>query len=155
HFAGDERALVIHPHSTELARIPVKLPPEPTMAIEEDFDLKAGRAPAALRVTTRYQGAHADQMRAKLQITSPAELSRQYLNFYAQDDAKIQATALPKIADDAVGNVVTVTEQYAIPNFWTGDRRHFDAHAIGNALNRPHVRRRSMPLAITHPVYIT
>ena len=152
------RALVVRDGTTELTEVPLEKPggadAEPGISVEEHYRIEDYRSPVHLEVVTRYRGAEADEMRENLGATPVADLGKEYLNFYAQDDPRIEAEGPPVLADDPVANTITTTERYLVPDFWKGRRRELRAWAVGKYLGKPRVTRRTMPLALPYPLSV-
>jgi transglutaminase-like putative cysteine protease len=147
-----EWALVVTPETTELTSLPAPSAPEPFTDIEERYSAKDRSAPVQLEIVTRYRRASANGMRHSLATTTLPDLTRTWLNFYARTDPGIRTTRDATVEDDQERNVITVTERYAIPDFWDNHKRSFYAWAIDEHLAAPRISQRSMPLGISHPV---
>jgi hypothetical protein len=149
-----ERALLVSPETEGLIPIPVPTAEQPTTVVEETYVLPAADEPARLHVQTTYSGRDADEMRATLESTSPAERARNYLNFYAHRDEGVRALHAPQVADTREANVLTTTEDYELPAFWRGGKQRFNAWPVSDRLHRPETRLRTHPLRVEHPVHV-
>jgi len=150
---NDERALIIHPGTTSLAKIVTNQKGGTT--IEQTFDSKTWSAPTTLTVRSTYTGGDADSMRADLASTSIADLAKERINRLAGDLPKIASDAAPSISDDRTRNVVVVTERYTIRDLWKDREWSYFPRAIEHRLTRPDTSIRSMPLAFDYPLNLT
>lgn len=149
-----ERALLVQSDTDRLVPIPTPVAPDATSIVEETFTLPTTAHPGQLRVESTYRGRDADAMRVELDSMSQSERARKYLNFYAQRDATIRASRPPRIKDDRDLNVITVMEDYEIPDFWDHAVRDFHAWTIADELRRPATRLRAAPIQIRHPTHV-
>jgi hypothetical protein len=148
------KALVLRPGVAALEDITSPALASPTIFATERYVVSSLTAPVALTVTTVYTGEDADEMRYFVSRTSPENLGKQYLNFYAEDSPQIEASGLPQIADDESTNTLTVTERYSIPDFWKNDVHQVNANRIVEEVGKPRVSKRSMPLRVRYPLNI-
>ncbi|MDY7232609.1 DUF3857 domain-containing protein [Hyalangium rubrum] len=149
------RALVVDPATTALVEIPRPQLNEPTTVVEETYHAMDRWKEGTLRVVTTRTGSDANRMRRELATTSMADLSRSYLNFYARVDPKIRQGSPMAVEDDEKRNVLILREHYVIDRFWAnGGRRDFEGAFIETQLWEPAITRRTMPLAIQHPVHL-
>lgn len=150
------RALLIDEATEALTPIPAPEAPEPTMEVEEHYVEGAGESGmgTALTVRTRFRGERANEMRRTFATSAQKDLEREYLNYYARTDPGIRMTAPLKVTDDPEHNELTLVESYAINAFWKGGQRDFDGSSVLSHVQRPHIARRTMPLAIEHPVNV-
>lgn len=122
------------------------------------FDLRAGRdKPVSLSVTTTLDGDEADELRGSLATTSSDELTRHYLNFYAQTYPGIATEAPVEVEDDVENNRLITRERYRIDGIARRDeskrRDTVDVSAadINSWLKVPGTIVRHSPLAVAHP----
>ncbi|MGA7616221.1 MAG: DUF3857 domain-containing protein [Thermoanaerobaculia bacterium] len=148
------RALLVDRTTTALVPIPPPEMPRPTTSIEEIYRVGEGGAGAELEVKSVYTGEDADDMRGYFDSTSNAELARNYVNHYAQFDAKVTALERPVVKDDRSANRIVVTERYSIPSFWKNHRRDLFAWAMDDWLSRPASVQRSGPYGLIHPAHV-
>jgi transglutaminase-like putative cysteine protease len=152
-------ALVIAPRVTELESIPFEPPAQPLVEAAAVFDLRAGTdAEGSYAISTTYRGSEADALRRKLRYTSPAELGKNYLNYYRSRYPGIRAVGPPDIHDDPLTNQITVNESYRIAHPFeskdSGEKRfELEAEVIHDDAQRPSQPARVAPLAIDHGVY--
>ncbi len=106
-------------------------------------------------MVTTYKGSDADDMRNQLAHQLMSELSKAYLNYYAETDPGIQADGDPQVKDDEEMNTIVITEKYRIPDFWKEGGRVFVADRIHTEVAKPGISRRSQPLGVRHPVCLS
>jgi transglutaminase-like putative cysteine protease len=129
-------------------------------SVRERFVSDAFDAPALLSVETVYRGAAADRMRARLATTSRADLSRSFLQYYAQNYPEIEETAAFAVDDRRAENVLTLTEAYRITAFWervdasSPYRAMVYPDAVSDEMQRPSKTMRRSPYRLSHPVHI-
>jgi hypothetical protein len=146
--------LVIAPDSTEAVAIPpAPEPREPPRDVRSEFKI-GSNGEATLMVTTTFSGEEADDMRSGIAAKSAKDMSRSYLNFYAQAFPDLSAAAPLDIKDDRSKNVITIRESYKIPKFWRDGERRLTPDVIWNYLEAPEVTQREAPLALDHPVWV-
>jgi hypothetical protein len=148
------RALVLRPETTAVEDIPAPPLKSPTIFTTERYVVTNAAAPVALTVRTVYVGEAADDMRNDLSRASTEELGRRYLNFYAQDNPRIEAAGTLTVEDDESTNTVTVVERYTIPDFWKDSVHLVGASSMLDYVQKPAVNRRSMPLRVAYPLNI-
>lgn len=149
-----ERALVLRPETQALTTIPLNASAQPTVTVQQVYQIAHYDAPVALTVTTTLRGADADEARYRLAGESRADLSKNYLNYYAEHDPSIEADGKPEVRDDEQANVIVITERYRIPNFWKDAAHVFLADRVGEELTKPDVSRRTQPLRIHYPLNV-
>ena len=150
-----ERALVLREDSQALEVVPPPKLNSPTTIIREYYLIKDYGSPVALLVDSTYRGADADDKRAEISTHSPAELAKVFLNYYADSNPSIRAEGPPTVHDDQNSNTIVITEKYVIESFWKEQNHYFDAALVYTELPKPAISKRSQPLAISHPLFIT
>ncbi len=95
-----ERALVLREGSDALEKIPRMSHTAGSTTVREVYKASSVNAPVSLSVTSTYRGADADSMRYRVANSSLAELSKQYLNYYANVNQSITTDGLPQVSDD-------------------------------------------------------
>ncbi|MEO6002877.1 MAG: DUF3857 domain-containing protein [Opitutus sp.] len=146
----------------ETASTKVVIPPlaQSTVHIEEQFDIKAFDQPARFRVSTRSSGLNADSQRRYFAQTTPDQIAKYYVNYYATNYPGLTSVAPPTLTDDRTANEVTVTETYDVPNLWVDAseprkiKAQFYPKTISDYAVRPQTSIRSMPLRIAHPIHV-
>lgn len=133
----------------------------PNEVIIERFDLQDGVfEKARMTVETTYLGTQADRMRNYFAANHPAEVARQYLNFYKDQFPNIGVDAPVTIEDDRQGNKIVVTEHYALDPAFTKDdkeQQHYfelNAHLVRSAARAPKTIVRTAPLQQDHPTHV-
>ncbi|HEX8698296.1 MAG TPA: hypothetical protein VF815_05635, partial [Myxococcaceae bacterium] len=149
------RALVVDPGTTALVEIPSPKLDEPTTIVDERYKGLTRHGEGTLHVITTRTGDDANDMRRELATTSLADMSRHYLNFYVKQDPNIRLGSPLKVEDDVERNVLVIREHYLVGKFWGEQlRREFDAFSISDHVTEPSISRRTMPLAVQHPVHV-
>lgn len=150
----NERALALREGTNALENIPLPTINAGSISINEKYQGKSSRGPISLDVSTTYVGDEADSMRQYISRYSLTELSKNYLNFYGEDNPSIKAVGLPQVADDQVTNTIVVREKYVIDEFWKDNKHYFLAEKIRAHTTRPNVAQRTMPLSVSYPLSI-
>ena len=152
------RALIVRPGMDRLTRMVVPEAARSSVKIEERFDVMAFDQPAGFHVTTHYTGRSADSMRRYFAQTTPEQIAKDYVNYYASVYLGTASVKPPTFAEDARRNVVTVEESYTVPNLWhdlaEGKKlkAEFYPKNISDLTTRPKTTVRAMPLGIDYPV---
>lgn len=154
------KALVIGDAHETLVDVAVASEGGTNVRIDERFDVASLDQPVAAVVTSRYAGNAAEHMRALFAGTSTAQVERNFLNDYAARYPSARFVSL-SFEDRPDINEVTVTERYALPDFF----RQHDGHVksplylygwgLAAYVRLPQVRKRSMPLALSYPLSVT
>jgi transglutaminase-like putative cysteine protease len=149
-------ALIVRAGNNQLAF--VDTPGRSTVDYQETFDVSAFDQPARFRVHTTFTGMSADSTRREFAQNTLAELSKNYVNYYASVYPGIAASAPPRMSEDKGLGTVYVDEAYTVPNLWkppaTGGRwvAEFYPKPISDLATRPAATVRTSPMAIAHPV---
>jgi transglutaminase-like putative cysteine protease len=147
-------ALVLRPGVIGLEEIPAPALNEPSVVQNEKYRIDKYGSPVSLVVTTTYTGDSADEIRYRFSQMQIEEIGKSYLNYYAESNPSIVQVSAPKVVDNDVSNVVVVTHEYSIPDFWKGSSHDITASRIADQIKKPRVSRRSMPLSISFPVHV-
>ena len=154
-------ALVLKSSSSVLVPMQMPVLVLPEQDINETFDLKGGyEQPATLRILTIYRGEMADYMRRRFAAEGLRTKEKSYVNYYAKIYPDIELAKPLEVDDDSVNNLFRVTEEYAIKSFWTSsddsDRLegNFYPQVIDDFIQQPTTRIRTMPLKISHPLFV-
>jgi hypothetical protein len=150
---NDERALVIDPRTTALARIATS--EKGGILIEQTYDAADETKPATMSVTATYHGRDADDLRARLATSSIADVGRQHLNRYAADQPKIESLGAPAVSDDRDANVIVLHERYRVRDLFAGGTFRYSPRSIELFLKRPDTMIRTTPLAFDYPLHLT
>ena len=148
-----ERALVLRSGEQTLSQIPRPNLESRYISIIETYGGGNG-LPVTLNVATTYRGADADEVRYGLATESLADLSKEYLNYYADAMPSISANGLPVVKDDPIKNTIVVTENYLIDDFWKNNSHSFLADKIYIELDKRGLSQRTMPLKVKFPLRV-
>jgi transglutaminase-like putative cysteine protease len=147
-------ALVLRPGVAALEEIPAPALSEPAVVQNEKYRIDKYGSPVSLVVTTTYSGDSADNIRYRFSRMQPEEIGKSSLNYYAESNPSILQVGAPKIVDNDVANVIVVTHEYSIPDFWKDSIHEITANRIADQIKKPRVSRRSMPLLVPFPVHV-
>ena len=145
-------ALVIAPNVTALERMAPDPSEGPQVDLLESYDVTKGNAPVTLRVVTQFVNTSAVAERRHFGTESIAEIQRKYENFYTKRFSSVRVAGQLAYQDSEETNTVSVTEQYELSAFWQDGKRTLDAWSIQQHLEKPSVVKRTMPLAVPHPL---
>ena len=126
--------------------------------VKNYFRMKNYDAPVSFEVRSVYRGRDATQFRSYWRNIDPAEMSRDYLKFYAASYPKIQAVEPFKITETPDRNEIHVRERYQIEDFCAGNAESggrecaFYPDLLAKKLPEVKLRERNMPLGIEYPV---
>ena len=154
------RALVIKSGQATLTPVIVPTNAQSTVRIAEQFDIVGFDQPARFQVTTISSGLSADSQRRYFAQTTPEQIAKHYVNYYASAYPGLTSSALPSLTDDVSNNIVTVVETYEVPNLWstpdeTGQiEAEFFPKPISDYAARPETTVRTMPLRMSHPINV-
>ena len=152
-------ALVLEAGESGPVRMYPDLPVEVSAAVEEHYFASDFSGPVRFVVSTRFHGNAAEWNRYQVSNVSTDVLQGKLLDYYARYHEGIEVAAPLEVSDDAVANVVTITETYRIPDFW---RRQQGAMshpvlllAFQGVLEKPREVNRKTPLLLSPPRYIS
>ena len=155
------RALVVRSGETSLTPIDIPANARRSMDIEETFNVTAFDQPASFRAVTRYTGTSSDATRRYFAETTPEQITKDYVNYYASAYPGLTAAEPVTCTEDTRHNTVTVEENYSVPKLWEkqtvkkGVKAFFYPKPISDYAIRPDTPVRTMPLAVDYPVNIT
>ena len=144
------RALVLKPGTTALSEIP--RPPANEKAQTERVRIVGWGKPVSFRVSTRYAGDEAMQMRRTLANASAKRLEERYLRYYAEDQPDIRLDAPLRVEDAPGKDELVISESYVLPPAGDDQVRDFTASSLDERLVAPRTTRRQLPLEVEHPV---
>ena len=151
-------ALVINDNLSGLTRIPFAYKGS-KIDIKEEYSMDEVGGYVTLKVQTTYYGDEADEVRNDYQSTSTDRITKNYLNFYADEYSDISIAKDFAYTDDPLNNIVVSYEEYLLKNFWTiadGNKKaDVFASVLQTYLKKPKTRLRTMPLSIRHPSNIS
>lgn len=156
-FPGYGKGLVIRPGETGFTQLPEVKGRE---IFEQDFfDVSTDRRDAVFSVNTIYKGFDADEQRSYLASTSLSEIQKAYLDYYTDRYPGIRMDTTLEISDDRENNILTVREQYLIPDFWKpGEGKNsvlkgdFYAQMISKYFTLKNSSARKAPYSLSYPV---
>ncbi|WP_161889622.1 DUF3857 domain-containing protein [Pontibacter russatus] len=161
HLPNYGKALVIAPHTKDLADVAPPATDEPHVSAQEIYYMDGTESPVTLEVRTAYTGSEADYQRSYFATTSLKDIEKSYLNFYASQYPEIEKAADLAFEDMEASNTFTVIEKYSISNFWAEQEENgevleawFSPQVLRGYIRQPKTSKRTMPLALSHPLYI-
>ena len=149
-----EKALVISEGLQGLQEIPLSKNDVPLIHTREVFRAAKLDQAASLEIVTTYRDDNANGMRHNLAETPLTELHKSWLNYYAEDFPSIKSAGEPKIDDNPQTNILIITENYQIPDFWKDQRQVVYAELIRSYLKKPTITQRSQPLSLYFPLHV-
>jgi len=115
HHPGFERALPVGTAAAGLESISAPAPDMRRKEVTATLDLSAGiEAAGTLEITTRFEGALADEMRPALTHDSAEQRQADFESYTARYYPGARAAAPVDLLDDRTGNVVTTQEHYRL-----------------------------------------
>jgi transglutaminase-like putative cysteine protease len=150
--------LRVGPGVTTLASIP-PCPVQPKTTVREYLNIADLNQESTVQIVTLAEGPDANRLREHFATTPPEDIERENLNAYARLYPRIRRAAPLLYGDDELQNRIQTTEAYAISGMWSrlpGEafyHCHIDSVNVDDALVKPEVSLRSMPLGITWPVH--
>ncbi|MEJ2539533.1 MAG: DUF3857 domain-containing protein [Gemmatimonadota bacterium] len=153
-------ALVLAEGTGDLARMPRPELVEPERDIVTRLDIGLPGEETTMSVETTYRRGSAVGIREFFQNTPRDEITRGYVEYYADLYPGIASAGTVDMRDDQEGNEVVVTERYRIEDFWYDPQGDDELVAelypmeVASSLPSGVSGRRSMPLALDHPVWI-
>ncbi|HEX7843144.1 MAG TPA: DUF3857 domain-containing protein [Kofleriaceae bacterium] len=149
-----ERALLVAQDTRSLVSIPRPSLAQPSVAVRETFVVAADGASTNLEVETTLRYDEADRMRERLARRGRKEIGREYLNYYAEDDASVSLNGELEAVDDEGHDLLVLREHYVYANFWRDDKREFRVTALEGHIKDPRIRLRKMPFALEFPLNV-
>ncbi len=134
------------PQANGLTPVPGQGAEQSKSFVRETLKMQDYNQDIDLTVHSRYTGAEADSMRRYVNRTIPAEIEKEYINFYAQQFPEIKAVAPLEFIDDPIRNIYEVNEHYTLSNAWIPDE---EAPATSILETNPTLVRSSMYLSDT------
>jgi hypothetical protein len=150
--------LLIRPGVTALREIP-PCPNLPKTTVTAYFSMGGLHEESEVRIVTVAEGADADALRHQFATTPPDEIEREYRNAQSKYYTEIRSTAPMQFSDDERNNRVRITEFYSVARMWNrlpeeaNYHCHFYSVNVDDAMRKPAVSFRTMPLAIEYPVH--
>lgn len=147
--------LVIRVGVADLEPIPPPTFDRPTTTTRYVFVVGEPGSSTDLTVETTYAGPDADAMRYTLADSTPTQITQDSLYYYSEFFPTIASNGAPHIEDDEEANRIVIAETFTISKFWRDGKREIMADTIEGMLGSPRISRRTSPLAIRHPVYVS
>jgi transglutaminase-like putative cysteine protease len=150
--------LRVGPGVTALAPIP-PCPVEPLTTVTEYLNVGDLNRESIMKIITVAEGPDANRLRERYATTPREDIERENLNAYARLYPRIRPTAPLLYDDDERQNRIQITEFYAVQGMWNRlpDEAYHHCRIysvnVDDALIKPEVSLRTMPLGITHPVH--
>lgn len=148
--------LPLHSSTKELIEIPYRIK-HSEIRVKEFYKVHTIPTSATLNVEVRYTGDEANSQRSYFQNTSIQEVSKNYLNFYANDFQSIEALKPVSFEDNEAENIFTTHESYRIKSFWSYDSATAKHSAtiyprtLASYLTKPGTKIRTMPFRLAYP----
>lgn len=161
HIGRYRCGLVLAPGESALTHWPLAPGDESRAVVEETFTVPSWAAPAKLHVRSTYFTRSAERIRSYLKNTSPDDLKKNYVDFYARFFPDVSTDKPIVWHDDEAANTIVVDEYYNVPNLFRPQanekilKAEFSPAAIGEYTGSPGATNRKAPLAVAHPVNIT
>jgi transglutaminase-like putative cysteine protease len=149
--------LLLQPGETGLTPMPQAGSSSAETETTETFQVGGQKAPTRLTVVTTFKNFDAEWMRALLADSGSDVCAKSYLNEYARFYPSMTSSAPLMIDDHADENILTITQQYSIPNFWvlSADKQRYTGQfyplGIHAWITKPSTVSRSMPLELSFP----
>ncbi|MGB8352957.1 MAG: DUF3857 domain-containing protein [Chthoniobacteraceae bacterium] len=160
-FPDYGEALVIKEDTDSLTKITPQAFDAVKIEVTESYSFPDFTGKATLKVHTVTHGRNSDSTRGWLAETTPDDIKKDYLNFYAKQYPHIEMAAPPVFHDDLGKNEITIDESYKISQFWqphSGNSTRLYADFYPQTLHgyipEPDTLLRTMPYAIPHPTHV-
>lgn len=159
-FPAYKNGLILKPNSKGLTVLPEAK--DDKISVHEMYDVDAIQGGGSLSVTTTYNGASADGVRADFAVRNISSIQKDYLQYYSALFPRIKQLAKME-AEDGNGQQSTfeVREMYSMDSLWQQSPEdenliYFEAYPLGleSYLNPPSSPERGAPYAITYPLDI-
>jgi transglutaminase-like putative cysteine protease len=150
--------LLIRPGVTALREIP-PCPVLPKTTVTAYFRVGGLNEESDVRIVTVAEGADAEALREHFSTTPPDEIEREFYHAQARYYSEISSTAPLQFTDDEQNNRIQITEFYSIARMWSRLPEeayyhcHFYSVNVDDAMRKPDVSGRTMPLGIDYPVH--
>lgn len=118
-----QKALIIKDGATTLNNMETK-ENESKISVTEQFRSDGINEPMNMKIVTKAVGLHADEYRLSLEYYSAKELGDQLRSSYSQVYPNLYSAKKLIIDDNETENVLTITEEYAIPDAWNDGKEN-------------------------------
>ncbi|OYU94517.1 MAG: hypothetical protein CFE21_16055 [Bacteroidetes bacterium B1(2017)] len=128
--------------------------------IQEEFTIADSTSPVKLKVTSKFYGVEADNIRYDFATSSINEIEKGYTSFYQKIYSRVKKTKGIETFDNDSENIFTVCENYEINKMWTFDKEsgNINLEVYPEALMAdivvPEQRIRKYPLALNYPLVL-
>jgi len=132
---------------------------QPLTTVTESLNIGDLNRESFATITTVAVGSDANRLRQLYATTPREEIERENLDAYAQLYPRIRRTAPRLYSDDETQNRIEITDFFAIQGIWsrvTNDvyfRCRIYSPNVDDALIKPDVPARTMPLGVSYPVH--
>jgi hypothetical protein len=150
--------LKVAPGVTGLASIP-PCPVQPRTTVTEYLSIGGPIDPATVKIVTVAEGPDAERLREHFATTPREDIENDNLNSYAKLYTSLSRTSPMVYNDDEQQNRIETAEFYAIEKMWSKqpDEAYYRCRIycdnVGDALVKPAVSFRTMPLGVRFPVH--
>ncbi|MDB6125429.1 MAG: hypothetical protein JWQ71_4422 [Pedosphaera sp.] len=157
YFPDYGRGLIVEAGTTNLCIIPRHTAGLPKTTVNETFRIKSYRTPIVYEVTSIFEGAAADRMRATLAGTRREDLEKAYLNQTAKKYPKVKSAQPMEVQDDQEKNLIKTYEHYEVSDIYelSEDKKEwacwFYPDEIFSFAKSPETSIRTTPLGVVHP----
>ena len=148
--------LTLNPGSSSLTPIPYESR-NSKISVKENFKVDTVGTSARLNVDVEYRGDEANSIRDYFLSNSIESITKNYLNFYANDYPDIEPVRDVSYDDNELENIFTTHEKYFISKFWQYDsaKSHHSViiypRTLANYLPKPSTKIRKMPYSLIFP----
>jgi len=156
-FPYEANVLVIKPGTNALMATPSRLLGKTKSRTVFKVGDTAKSEKTTLKIVTTYSNNYADDFRANLNEDGADDYEKTYLDYYADIYPGLTLKKPLKVEDDEEENIITVTEDYEIKNFWTKDESNkskLSAYFYGDLIEDELVslkKYRDAPLSTVYP----
>jgi transglutaminase-like putative cysteine protease len=148
--------LVLSEETDSLSVIPYQ-PKDSYISVNEKFVVDKVGTSANLSVDIEYRGDEANSIRDYFRSNSIDEVTKSYLNFYANDYPDIKPSKDVSFHDNEAENIFTSHERYFIASFWLYDSAQAKhsvtiyPRTLATYLPKPGTKIRAMPFSLAFP----
>ncbi|HET9238207.1 MAG TPA: DUF3857 domain-containing protein [Oligoflexus sp.] len=160
-YPGFYVGLPLREGARELLKQDPALTPVGRIDYQERYETQDFLEPIVLTIQSRFSGWQAEKMRADLAAQGSVVLSDNLANYIKKLYPAAEIQQAPVFQDDRLGNELTITESYSVPDLW----RQTDSGAwrldvaagayISQYLMQPEKVKRVHPVAQMFPLQIT
>jgi transglutaminase-like putative cysteine protease len=151
------RALLIAAADGRVVALPLPAPDSRRRLVTQQFDLRHDGQPAALILTTRYEGSWVPAVRAALLVQPPAQLQLTQSESVAQDYAGAGADGQVQLQDLPAQRAVQLTARFRIPHPFADPQEpqfNFFAESLTEVVQPRDEATRHYPLGLSWPLQL-